>query len=97
MNNQRRALSNAARAGAKVSEIIAMYNTTVDYQMKEAIINALAPNDDRESQDKLIAIAKSDESITARKRAVTALGRSTDLRVRKELEALIDKPSTGRH
>ena len=96
VNNQRRALSNAVRAGARISDIIAMYSTTVDYQMKEAIINALAPNDDRESQDKLIAIAKADESITARKRAVAALGRSTDPRVRKELEALIDKPATGR-
>ncbi|MEP6831989.1 MAG: HEAT repeat domain-containing protein [Gemmatimonas sp.] len=96
-NNQRRALSNAVRAGARVSEIIAMYNVAVDYQMKEAIISALAPNDDRESLDKLLAIAKSDESVTARKRAVSALGRSTDPRVRKELEALIDKPATGRY
>lgn len=96
VNNQRRALQNAVKAGARVSEVIAMYNNTVDYQMKEAIINALAPNEDRESQDKLLAIAKSDESVTARKRAVAALGRSTDPRIRKELEALIDKSATGR-
>lgn len=90
-NNQRRALQNAVRAGARVSEVIAMYNATMDYQMKEAIINALAPNEDRESQDKLLAIAKSDESITARKRAISALGRSNDPRIRKELEALAEK------
>lgn len=93
-NNQRRALQNAVRAGARVSEVIAMYNTTMDYQMKEAIINALAPNDDRESQDKLLSIAKTDESITARKRAITALARSSDPRIRKELEALAERTSS---
>ncbi|MBC8086768.1 MAG: HEAT repeat domain-containing protein, partial [Phycisphaerae bacterium] len=71
-NNQRRALQNAVRAGARVADVITMYNATMDYQMKDAIISALAPNDDRESQDKLLSIAKSDESITARKRAITA-------------------------
>ncbi|MGV3707708.1 MAG: HEAT repeat domain-containing protein [Gemmatimonas sp.] len=92
-NNQRRALQSAVKAGARVSELIAMYNATVDFQMKESIINALGANEDKESQDKLIAIAKSDESITARKRAVAVLGRSSDPRVRKELEALIERPS----
>ncbi len=96
-NNQRRALQSAVRAGARVSEIIALYNTTVDYQMKEAIISALAPNNDRESQDKLLSIAKADESVTARKRAVAALGRSTDPRIRKELEALVDRAASGRN
>lgn len=88
-NNQRRALQSAVKAGAKVSELVAMYNGTIDYQMKEAIISALANNDDRESQDKLLLIAKADDSITARRRAISALGRSSDPRVRKELEALV--------
>lgn len=93
-NNQRRALQSAVKAGAKVSEIIAMYNGTVDYQMKEAIISALASNDDRESQDKLLVIAKGDESITARKRAISALARSSDPRIRKELEALAERTTS---
>ncbi|MEO7996488.1 MAG: HEAT repeat domain-containing protein [Gemmatimonadaceae bacterium] len=88
-NNQRRALQSAVKAGAKVSEIVTMYNGTIDYQMKEAIISALANNDDRESQDKLLLIAKADDSITARRRAISALGRSSDPRIRKELEALV--------
>ncbi|MEO7363339.1 MAG: HEAT repeat domain-containing protein [Gemmatimonadaceae bacterium] len=95
-NNQRRALQSAVKAGARVSEIITMYNNTVDFQMKEAIINALAGNDTRESQDKLLAIAKGDESITARKRAISALARSSDPRIRKELEALVQN-TAGRN
>ena len=93
-NNQRRALQNAVRAGARVSDLVAMYNATVDYQMKESIINALAQDGDRESTDKLLAIAKGDESITARRRAIAALGKSTDPRIRKELEALAEKTSS---
>jgi hypothetical protein len=62
--------------------------------MKEAIISALASNDDRESQDKLLVIAKGDESITARKRAISALARSSDPRIRKELEALAERTTS---
>lgn len=92
-NNQRRALQSAVRAGARSSEIIAMYNNTVDYPMKEALISALTDTDDRAAQDKLLSIAKSDESITARKKAIAALARSSDPRVRKELEAIAERSS----
>ena len=90
-NNQRRALSEAVRAGVRVTELIALYNGTVDFQMKDAVINALAQNGDRDAMEKLLAIAKADDSITARKKAIAALGRSTDPRIRKELEALAEK------
>ncbi len=94
-NTQRRALSEAVRAGVRVSELVTLYNSTVDFQMKDAVISALAQNGDREATDKLLAIAKADDSITARKKAIAALGRSSDPRVRKELEALAEK-NTGR-
>ncbi len=90
-NNQRRALSEAVRAGVRVSELITLYNGTVDFQMKDAVINALAQNGDRDAMEKLLAIAKADDSITARKKAIAALGRSTDPRIRKELEAIAEK------
>jgi hypothetical protein len=92
-NNQRRALSSALRAGARGADLVALYNSTVDFQMKESIIAALAQSGDRESNDKLLLIAKGDESITARKRAISALGKSTDPRIRKELEAIAERPS----
>ncbi|MEP6763263.1 MAG: HEAT repeat domain-containing protein [Gemmatimonadaceae bacterium] len=87
-NNQRRALTNAVRAGARVSDLVAMYNATVDYNMKESIISALSNDGDKEATDKLLSIAKGDESITARRRAIAALGKSNDPRIKKELEAL---------
>ena len=94
-NNQRRALSEAVRAGVRVSELVTLYNGTVDFQVKDALISALSQNGDREAMDKLLAIAKADDSITARKKAIAALGRSSDPRIRKELEALAEK-GTGR-
>ncbi|MDQ6613096.1 MAG: HEAT repeat domain-containing protein [Gemmatimonadota bacterium] len=90
-NNQRRALQDAVRAGARVSDLIAMYNATVDYQMKDAIIGTLSVDSDRAAMDKLLLIAKGDESITARRRAIAALGKSSDPRIRKELETLAEK------
>lgn len=90
-SNRRRAVTSAVRAGARVSDLVALYNGTVDYQLKDAVISALTTIDTREATDKLLLIAKGDESITARRKAIAALGRSADPRIRKELEALADK------
>jgi len=88
---RRRAVTSAVRAGARVADLIALYNSTVDYQLKDAVIAALIQSDTREGTDKLLAIARGDESITARKKAIAALGRSADPRVKKELEAMTEK------
>ena len=68
-----------------------MYNATIDYQMKDAIINALVESGDREATDKLLSIARADDSINARRKAISALGKSSDPRVKRELEAIADK------
>jgi HEAT repeat protein len=85
------ALRSAVRSGARVADLIGMYNATVDYQMKDAIINALVESGDREATDKLLSIARADDSINARRKAINALGRSSDPRVKRELEAIADK------
>jgi HEAT repeat protein len=90
-NIKSRALRSAVTAGVGVTELISLYNSTVDFQTKESIISALVQNGEREATDKLLAIAKDDESITARKRAIAGLAKSSDPRVRKELEALAEK------
>lgn len=90
-SNRRRAVTSAVRAGARVADLIALYNGTVDYQLKDAVITALSQVDTRESTDKLLVIAKGDDSITARRKAIAALGRSADPRVRKELEGLAER------
>jgi hypothetical protein len=94
--NRRRAVTSAVRAGARVSDLVGLYNTTLDFQLKDALIAALAQADTRESTDKLLVIARGDDSINARKKAIAALGRSTDPRVRKELESLAEQTVSRR-
>ena len=91
MNVRRRALQDASRAGARTADLVAVYDQTTDPQMKDAVITALTQIGDRAATDKLLAIAKNDESVTARRRAVDALGKSSDPQVRRELQALVEK------
>jgi HEAT repeat protein len=93
INIRRRALQDASRAGAKTADLVGVYDQTTDPQTKDAVISALSQIGDQAATDKLLAIAKSDESLTARRRAISALSRSTDPRVKKELEAMVEKGS----
>ena len=93
VNIRRRALQDASRAGAKTADLVGVYDQTTDPQTKDAVISALSQIGDQAATDKLLAIAKNDESTTARKRAISALSRSTDPRVKRELELLVEKGS----
>jgi HEAT repeat protein len=86
---RRRALESSTRAGATTSDLITLYDRTTDPETKSAIISALSQIGDRASIDKLLAIAKDDESLTARRRAVSALGRTSDPRVKDALAGIV--------
>ncbi len=86
---RRRALESATRAGAGTGDLVALYDRTTDPETKTAIISALSQIGDRAAIDKLLRIAGDDESLTARRRAISALGRTSDPRVKHALEALV--------
>ncbi len=86
-----RAVQHAYRGGASVSDIVKVYDETTDIQLKEAIISALVESGDRQATEKLMQIASSDDNRAARRRAIAALGRSSDERVRQFLSALVEK------
>jgi HEAT repeat protein len=86
---RRRALESSTRAGASTGDLITLYDHTTDPETKSAIISALSQIGDRASIDKLLAIAKDDESLTARRRAVSALGRTSDPRVKEALAGIV--------
>ena len=88
-NIRRRALEASTRAGAGTNDLITLYDRTTDPETKTAIISALSEIGDRASIDKLLAIAKQDESLTARRRAVSALGRTSDPRVKDALAGIV--------
>lgn len=90
---RRRAVTHAYRGGTPVSEIIKVYDETTDTQLKDAVMSALAESGEKAATDKLMQIARMDESPQMRRRAISMLGRSSDERVKKFLEGLA---SSGR-
>ncbi len=89
-NNRRRAIESAARAGAKTGDLVALYDRTTDPDTKQSLIAAFAESGDRPATERLLAIAKTDPSLAARRRAIAALSRSSDPRVRAALTALVE-------
>ena len=59
--------------------------------MKDAIISTLSNNGTKAATDKLLAIAKTDQNYQMRRRAVNALGRSDDPRVKDALKDIVEK------
>ena len=88
---RRRAIQLTDRAGTPVAEIAQLYDRVDDPQMKDAIIAALSNNGTKAATDKLLAIAKDDQNYTMRRRAVNALGRSEDPRVKDALRSIVEK------
>ena len=88
---RRRAIQLTDRAGTPVAEIAQLYDRVDDPQMKDAIIATLSNNGTKAATDKLLAIAKDDQNYTMRRRAVNALGRSEDPRVKDALRSIVEK------
>jgi len=88
---RRRAVQLSERAGTATADLAALYDRVDDPQMKEAIISTLANNGTKAAMDKLLAIAKSDQNYAMRRRAVNALGRSEDPRVKDALKDIVEK------
>jgi HEAT repeat protein len=88
---RRRAVQLSERAGTPVGDLAALYDRVDDPQMKESIISALTQNGTKTATDKLLAIAKNDQNYSMRRRAVNALGRSEDPRVKEALKDIVEK------
>jgi HEAT repeat protein len=88
---RRRAVQLTDRAGTPIGEVAQLYDRVEDPQMKDAIISALSQNGTKGATDKLLAIAKTDQNYTMRRRAVNALGRSEDPRVKDALKDIVEK------
>lgn len=88
---RRRAVSHAYRGGTSVAEIIKVYDETTDTQIKDAVIQALVESGEKQATDKLMQIARSDESLSMRRKAINSLSRSSDERVRKFLSDLAER------
>lgn len=91
MQTRRRALSYAARSGVPMADLVRLYDSTTDPQMKDALINLYAQSGDKVALDKLLSIAKNDENPGIRRRTIAQLSRSDDPRVKELLKDLIER------
>lgn len=88
---RRRAVQLTERAGTPISDVAQLYDRVDDPQMKDAIISTLSNNGTKAATDKLLAIAKNDQNYAMRRRAVNALARSEDPRVKDALKDIVEK------
>ena len=88
---RRRALQHASRAGVPIADLVKLYDTTTDPQMKESLISLYVQSGDRAAVDKLLAIAKNEENPGLRRRTISQLSRSEDPRVKEFLKELIER------
>jgi hypothetical protein len=92
VQQRRKAVDLADRAGVPVSDLISLYDSVGDAEIRGAIINALARDGSRAAVDKLIAIARDDTQYNQRRRAISALGKFDDARVKEALRGMVERP-----
>ena len=83
---RRRALQYITRAGATTQSLLALYDQITDPQMREALIGAYSRLADKAATDKLVWIARNEQNLALKRRAISALSRSTDPTIRQALQ-----------
>jgi len=91
MQFRRRALEAASRAGAPITELIKIYDTTTDPSMKQSLIGIFVRNGERPAVDKLISIVKGEENLSVRRSAINQLSRSEDPRIKQVLAEIVSR------
>jgi HEAT repeat protein len=89
MQNRKRAIGMADRLGMSATELSSMYDAIEDGEIRATLIAELSQNGTRVATDKLVAIAKNDPLISNRRRAIQALGKFDDPRVKEALRELV--------
>ncbi len=90
---RRRAVQHAWRGGTPIAELVKLYDETTDTQLKDAVMSVMVESGEKVATDKLMQIARMDESAQMRRKAISMLGRSSDERVKRFLEGLAGSSS----
>lgn len=91
MELRKRALFWAGQRQGAIGDLIAMYGTTTDPEMRKQLVFVYSQSHDKAAADKLFDIAKNDPDPELRKKALFWLGQSDDPRVPQLLQEIIDK------
>jgi len=89
INLRRRAVEASSRAGAPITDLIKIYDTTTDPSMKETLISLFVRNGEKPAVDKLLSIVKGEENPTVRRHAISQLSRSEDPRIKQALSDIV--------
>jgi len=89
LNTRRRAAEAASRSGASIAELVKLYDTTTDSQMKETLISIYIRNGEKLAVDKLLSIIKDETNMPVRRSAISRLRGSEDPRIRQALQDLV--------
>lgn len=87
--SRRRAVSMAEQLGMSAADLASLYDGIENGEVRAHIISQLASNGTRAASDKLILIARNDPLVSNRRRAIQALGRFDDARVKEALRELV--------
>jgi hypothetical protein len=88
---RRRAVTHAWRGGTPIAEMVKLYDETTDTQLKDAVMSVMVQSGEKAATDKLMQIARQDESSQMRRKAVSHLSRSHDARVKDFLAGLVER------
>jgi HEAT repeat protein len=88
---RRRAITQADKLGMTAADLSALYDGMEEGDVRATIISALAANGTRVATDKLISIARVDPLLANRRRAIQALGKFDDPRIKEALRELVGK------
>jgi HEAT repeat protein len=88
---RRRAIQQADRLGMTAADLSGLYDGMEAGDVRATIISALASNGTRVATDKLISIARLDPLLANRRRAIQALGKFDDPRIKEALRDLIGR------
>ena len=86
------AIEAVQKAGATAAQLGKLYDQALDRRGKEAAVNGLFRNGDRQSVDRLIQIAKDETDVTVRRSVISRLGRLEDPKVKEFLKELVGQP-----
>jgi HEAT repeat protein len=88
---RRRALQYLTRAGATTPSLLALYDPTPDTQLREALIGMYSRISDKAATDKLVWIAKNEQNLALKRRAISALSRNSDPTIRQALQDIVER------
>jgi HEAT repeat protein len=90
LETRRRALQHASRAGATIASLVALYDATPETQIRQSLIALYARESNKAATDKLVWIARNEQNLALRRRAISALSRTSDPSVRQALQAIVE-------